>query len=164
MIEKWKVVPLFERYEASNIGNVRHAVTKRAKKSTLTKTGRLQINLWNGKKNVLSLVHRIILLTFIGECPAGHECNHKDGNPKNNKIENLEWVTRSQNLSHAYANNLNSQKGDQNGNAKLKEEDVINIKKLIQSGIPQAEIARRFNTPKPTINHIATGYTWRDAI
>ena len=55
------------------------------------------------KKNVL--VHRLMAKHFIGDL-QDKEVNHKDGNKLNNCAENLEWVTRAENIRHAYANGL----------------------------------------------------------
>ena len=81
----------------------------------------------NGKC-VLYLVHRIVALTFIGEPPQpGMEVNHKDGNKANNHKDNLEYVTRSDNQKHAFANGLNDASGESNANHKLTAEEVIEI-------------------------------------
>src|SRR5699024_7150413 len=42
-------------------------------------------------------VHTLVLLAFVGERPAGMECLHKDGNPNNNRLDNLRWGTPSEN-------------------------------------------------------------------
>lgn len=47
-------------------------------------------------------VNRLVLEAFVGPCPDGHESNHKDGIKSNNDSENLEWVTHSENVQHAY--------------------------------------------------------------
>ena len=54
----------------------------------------------NHNENVL--VHRLVANTFLGNAPCGHEVNHKDGNKQNNSVENLEWVTKSENQRHRY--------------------------------------------------------------
>lgn len=48
----------------------------------------------NGKRY---RVHRLVLETFIGECPKGFECDHKDRNRSNNRVENLRWVSHIDN-------------------------------------------------------------------
>ncbi|UCF55879.1 MAG: HNH endonuclease, partial [Deltaproteobacteria bacterium] len=47
------------------------------------------------------LVHRLVAEAFIGSCPEAHEINHKDCDPSNNHVSNLEWVTRKENIAHA---------------------------------------------------------------
>ena len=47
-------------------------------------------------------IHRLVLDAFVGEKLKGMQCNHKNGIKTDNKLENLEWVTPSQNRKHAY--------------------------------------------------------------
>jgi hypothetical protein len=54
----------------------------------------------------LHQVHRLVAKEFIPNDDPKKEINHKDGNPKNNHVSNLEWVTHSENLIHAHANGL----------------------------------------------------------
>lgn len=53
----------------------------------------------DGKKLRSKLAHRLVLETFKG--PSQRYCNHKNGNKSDNRIENLEWVTASENVKHA---------------------------------------------------------------
>jgi|LakMenE18May11ns_1017448.scaffolds.fasta_scaffold9891934_4 hypothetical protein len=56
-------------------------------------------------------VHQLVAETFIGPKPGkGYEVNHKDGNKKNNNLDNLEWCTRSQNIKHSFNIGLRNQK------------------------------------------------------
>ena len=75
--------------------------------------GYLEVNLYkhgeNGKKNGKNyLVHRLVTFSFIPNPDNKPEVNHKDGNKSNNDVSNLEWVTKSENIRHAYATGLNS--------------------------------------------------------
>lgn len=78
----------------------------------------LQVRLkWNGKSR-LCRVHRLVLDAFMGPCPAGHECRHLDGNPVNNRLDNLCWGTPLENAAdrkdhahHSHRNRLYTHDG-----------------------------------------------------
>lgn len=102
------------------------------------------------------MVHRIIAETFLGP-PNGRVVNHKDGDKKNNSIENLEWVTYSQNNIHAYKIGLlkpYDRCGDRNPNSKLSSENILEIIRLRKSGIAQKEIAAIFSIRQGHVSKI----------
>lgn len=71
------------------------------------KTGYVKIWLYNTEhKNKCVLLHRMIALAFCEKEPQKNEVNHIDGNKLNNRADNLEWVTRDENLRHAYEHGL----------------------------------------------------------
>lgn len=107
-------------------------------------------------------VHRLVVQTFVGDIPQGMVVNHKDGNKHNNKLSNLEIVTPSQNSRHALKTGLyKAPCGSKTGKAKLKESEVLEIYKLIKSGIENKDIAKRFSVNFRTISQIKTGRRWR---
>jgi hypothetical protein len=61
-----------------------------------------QVTLWNGLKGRSFGVHRLIALTFLKNVEGLKVVNHKDGNRKNNHVDNLEWQTQSDNIKHSY--------------------------------------------------------------
>lgn len=71
-------------------------------------------------------VHRLVMMAFNPvENMNELEVNHIDGNKKNNKIENLEWCTASENQIHAFKTGLNKpRKGEESNFSKLTEDDV----------------------------------------
>lgn len=109
MAERWKDVPGFEgKYRVSNEGRVRSLnyhdghrnVTGRVLKPGRMKAGHLMVML--GRKNN-RLVHKLVMLAFKGPCPDGLEVFHKDSVPWNNKLRNLKYGTRSENVKMDYA-------------------------------------------------------------
>jgi len=63
------------------------------------KYGHLKVTLCQGARKFHAYVHTLVLEHFIGPCPDGMECRHLDGNPRNNRLENLKWGTRQENAA-----------------------------------------------------------------
>ena len=96
-----------DRYEVSNLGNVRNKKTGRVLRPRPNfKNGYGRVNL-GGKDHY---VHRLVAGNFFDD-DGGRErldVNHKDGNPNNNAIWNLEYCTRRENIHHAIDTGLNT--------------------------------------------------------
>ena len=103
-------------------------------------------------------VHRIIALAFFSQ--SNLQVNHKDGNKTNNSVENLEYVTISENIKHAYNNGLIQQKrGSLNGNSKLTEKDVLFIRNQAKERgryYGRSELAKKYNVSESQIKDIVT--------
>ena len=104
----WKEIPWTNgAYSASSDGfiqsNDRLGKDGRRLKGVLLKSwlgnhGYLMVSLMVDGKNHRCLVHRLVAEVFLGEAPSNTEIDHKDGNKLNNTANNLEWVTRKENL------------------------------------------------------------------
>jgi hypothetical protein len=69
-----------------------------------SRRGYLAVNLALGiDRRKPQYIHRPVLIAFVGEAPDGFECDHIDGNPSNNSIDNLRWVTHQENVDAAIA-------------------------------------------------------------
>lgn len=101
------------------------------------------IQLCKNKVQSRFLVHRLIAMTFIGD-PTGLEVNHIDGDHFNNALENLELLTRKQNMEHASRTGLVAY-GERGGQATLTDNDVRQIRELRAQGYPYKLIAKLFN-------------------
>lgn len=64
------------------------------------------INLYKDGKRKSYLIHRLVALAYIPNSENKPDINHKDGNPLNNNVDNLEWCTKSENMQHAIKNGL----------------------------------------------------------
>ena len=105
--EIWKPVIGFENlYEVSNLGRVKNTRGLILKVHPQN-SGYLQITFTLNKVRTKFLVHRLVALHFIENTGNKKYVNHIDGNKLNNCVQNLEWVTASENLLHARALGLN---------------------------------------------------------
>ena len=106
--EDWKPVVGFEgKYEVSDLGNVRAAASKRQSSQYVNNSGYMAISFRKGSgKSHKRLVHRVVMAAHVGPCPEHHTVNHIDCDKQNNHLGNLEYVTHSQNLLHAYQHGL----------------------------------------------------------
>ena len=155
--ETWNDVTGYEGYyQVSNIGRARSCDRtthdgrwgNRFRKGKIIppavgKRGYVYIHCCKDGKTAVISLHKLVAKFFIGECPEGFEINHKDGDRLNNAASNLEYVTPSQNMCHAYANGLaKPMRGELNGTAVLTDEKVLEIRRLSAQGLKDAAIAR----------------------
>ena len=103
-------------------------------------------------------VHRLVLEAFVGPCPDGHEALHYDDEGSNNRLSNLRWGTRGDNLIDAVRNGRKPV-GSRQHVAKLTEADIPRIRSMIGS-VSIVSIARRFGVSESTIRQIKTGRAW----
>ena len=90
----------------------------------------------NGK-NVLSYVHHLVAIAFLGEPLGDQEVNHKDGDKTNNRLDNLEYVTHRENMRHARHLGLVNQY------VKYSRETINQVLRLAQEGHKSPEIEKR---------------------
>lgn len=172
MKEIWKQIEGgYEEYQVSNFGQIKSLKNKTEKILHLDKDrhGYMNVKLCKNGTVKKFKVHRLVAMAFI-ENPNGFpEINHKDGNKENNFVENLEWVTRSQNIRHAFDTGLKSPSisgcvqyhkpsyGESNGSHKLTRQDVNDI---LEAYIPRDPIfggralARKYGVGTTTIQSI----------
>lgn len=99
---EWRDIPGFKTlYEVSNDGLVRKKAYE-LKPHALKKGGHMHVTV--GEKN-RQYVHRLVALAFLPKVEGKPWVNHKDGNPANNHLSNLEWCTPGENIAHGYRSN-----------------------------------------------------------
>jgi len=103
-MENWKPIPGYEgRYEVSDQGNVKSF--RRSLDGYILRPGRMpggHLSVALGRLNS-QCVHKLVLLAFVGPAPVHCECLHQNGIPSDNRLVNLRWGTRSENMKDAYA-------------------------------------------------------------
>ncbi len=113
--EIWKPIAEYEGlYEVSNMGYVRRACdSQRCKKgdiltSGLISKGYLRIMLHKNGTHKRFPIHLFVLKTFIGPCPKGKEASHLNDIKTDNRLENLQWMTHSENMRLSFKNGRTS--------------------------------------------------------
>lgn len=104
-MEKWKWIPGFKGYyKASTKGRIKsfHKIPKILRQYKTYKYW--NVRLYKKRKGKTYNVHKLILLTFRGPCPLGYMTRHLDDNKDNNRLRNLKYGTRMENLQDAIKN------------------------------------------------------------
>jgi len=172
-MENWKPIKGFEGlYDISDFGNIRgYRKAINGKQMLFTtpqqpitpcndKNGYKIVRLWKDKKPYSKRVHRLALETFIGECPNGMECCHKDNNKENNKLHNLTWDTHRNNQVRDGGGRSIIGKGEDNPMAKLSLLQVVKIKELAKKGLKRQSISHILNIKIDTVGRIIRGERW----
>lgn len=132
--------------------------------------GYLFVPLWrDGKKHQIK-VHRLVLETFSGPPPSTvHQVNHKNCDTHDNRLENLEWVTPSENIRHAIANGrmapmLPHQRGEPHPRAKVTADDVRAIRARRANGELIAAIAKDYGISDVAVSYMVSKKTWSNVL
>lgn len=152
--ERIRSIPGFDnRYYVSDFGRVFSAFYKRELSTECNRSGYKRVWLRVDGEYKRKSVHRLVALAFIGEPPLGHVVNHKDGNRTNNRLENLEYITVSENVIHGRLL--------RNGNlgVKLTPEKVDEIRSL-RGAVTLRELAKRYGVSFQMISLIQNGKCW----
>lgn len=106
-MKKWKEIPFTDgEYTVSSIGEVKTAKTGRILKPVIDARGYERVCLFKTNRDKRYKVHRLVATAFIPNPDGKPQVNHKDGDKRNNCVENLEWVTNDENMRHSRENGL----------------------------------------------------------
>jgi hypothetical protein len=161
-MEIWKKIKSYPQYEVSNFGNVKSLGNEFKRKERLLKKGTLKngydiVVLTIDKKQKTKYVHRLVSEYFIENPLNKTDVNHKNGIKTDNRVENLEWNTRKENINHAFENNLKS-RGQDRTQSKLTDKQVLEIR---NSNLRNSELSRLYNISKSVISGIQKGRLWK---
>ena len=157
MEELWKGIKDYENYyQVSNLGNIRNVTTFPRSNRKIWKTGKgyCSVNLSNLNGTRKFTIHRLVAETFIPNPNNYGYINHIDGNKDNNRMDNLEWCTASENNFHRFRilNVVPS-------SSKLNSLKVLKIRKLLKTH-SVSEIAKLYNVTNTTIYYIKDRKTY----
>lgn len=154
----FKEIPGYDKlYYISKNGEIWSRQINRMLKQTLTEHGYFRVALRKNGKSLKKHTHQWVMLTFVG--PAnGLDVNHKNSDKLDNRLENLEYITRKENIRHATAAGTNKIRGENNFNAKLNKEQVLDI--LFKDGRTYFEIAQSYRITGTAVALIKRGENW----
>lgn len=168
--EEWRPVVGYEGlYEVSDLGNVRSL-----DRYCLGKDGRAELHhgkvlsntpgkwgyvivhlrdgLGHGRRRS---AHSVVAEAFLGARPAGHDILHLNGRRADNRVANLRYGSRAENLHQTY------EYGGRAGRGKLDVKDVKDIRNLVDDNVSDAEIARLYGVHRSAIYRIRKGINFR---
>ena len=176
MTEIWKTIPDYEGYEISSLGRVRSVdrfIKYKNGKICLHKgklkipqvnnAGYAQVSLYINKKAKICYIHRLVAFAFLPKPKDNQtQVDHIDCEKLNNNINNLRWVSPSENIKFRQINHPNAQaRGENAGNAKLTNTEVRTIIERFNNGETISQVQRDYSfIGKVHMGRIYAGERW----
>jgi hypothetical protein len=169
--EEFKDIDGFAGYRVNRDGEVQSCWKRSGLRDRMTsdwlplrpirrKHGHLSVNLHRGGTKTPKYIHHLVLETFVGPRPPGLICCHWDGDPANNRVENLRWDTHRANCNDMLRHGTR-RRGETGTKARLREGDVLEIRKLGSEGADPHDLSVRYEVGVANIQAILKGRTWR---
>lgn len=163
MDEQWREIP-DTHYSVSDLGRVvsRYCGRWRILKPRDNGGGYLQVKLRSRGEYSDLYVHRLIAAAFLPPRPTlTHQVNHIDGCKKNNRADNLEWMTPKQNTVHFHASHT-QRKGPPAKHLTL--DQLRDVRERLSRGETKSGIARSYGVSRGTIRSIFAGRTYAGVV
>jgi hypothetical protein len=177
-MEVWKDIEGYEGYyQVSNFGNVKSLnrsipnsrcgtvrVKERILKPRKNHKGYFCVLLMKNSIPSNRLIHRLVCMSFLPNEENKEQVNHKNGVKTDNRLENLEWSTQSENIRHAFDNGLKFSLGvvgEKNYNSKLSEQDVRDIR---ISNLSQKILSEKYKVHQSIISEVKARKRWKHVI
>lgn len=172
-MENWKDVVGYEGYyEVSDLGNVRSIGRKiKCSRGLRFVEGRVlsihrnkyrsqycSVNLSVDQRKERLYVHHLVLEAFVCANPGGMQACHNDGDPTNNRLDNLRWDTPKANNADKLTHGTDL-RGEKSGTAKLTSGDIIQIRKRAETEFHKV-IAEDYGVSRQQIDRIVRGERW----
>lgn len=167
--ENWEDISNYKGiYQVSSFGRVKRLYKNgnmKILKPYFNQAGKgyLVVNLSKSGKTKWFLVSRLVAQAFLPNPSNKPEVNHIDGHPLNNFVENLEWVTHTENIQHALKTRLTvAKRGEEKYNAKLTNEQAKYIRDNPER-LTQRQLAEKFGIDKNTVSDVQIGRSYKNA-
>lgn len=155
ILPEWRPVVGHPEYAVSDTGRIWSWRTCRLLTVSVTKKGyvraRFRYRLEDPPRHAERYVHQLVMESFIGPRAAGHEVNHIDGNTRNNRLANLEYVPHCENMRHAFRALRRNTCGHR---PPLTTDDHDKIRALRDAGLSYGELARIYRRDPSRIAQI----------
>jgi hypothetical protein len=177
--EVFKQHPEYDEFLVSNFGRVYRKRNSYTVKGSLWERRGEMVKQGTSKKGYKTVsrtkkdgtktsaqVHRLVAQTFIENPDNLPEVNHKDGDKKNNRVKNLEWITTLDNIRHAWDTGLcKAKSGTDHHGSKLTWDDVKLIRAFYEFRHPcwnSKNLAKHLGVNDTTVRNVAHGIIWKE--
>jgi hypothetical protein len=165
--ERWLPVPEWELYEVSDLGRVRslHGGKGKGKRGGLIRQGRLAgypylgVMLCRDGQKTRRLVHQLVMGAFVGLPPEGREVRHGPGGALDNRLVNLSYGTRKENMADKVRDGTLVY-GEGIVGSRLTEQVVIECRRRYAAGETAAALGAEFGVTASTMGEAVTGDSW----
>lgn len=163
MKEIWKDIDGYKDYQVSNMGRLKSLKFNRETilKQGVQNCGYRNIQLYNDRVRKGLLVHRLVAIAFVPNPENKAQVNHINGIKTDNNSNNLEWCTASYNLEHAKKEKLNKCHSESHYRAMLTNDQVVEIRKMLENGLKPSVVASMFNQKVGNIYKIKNYQIWK---